>query len=324
MRKLSAADAQQQIDRAAAVTARAAALPGASEIAQRVELLKPVAARAPVPQFSSGAAQAPFILSVKDGSRYYMTGKPASKDGKLIATYVSDLGEPGATSEAEIVPTEIDRANSGASTLPATAKTVNEALATAEAAWEPAFIKALMTVQADAKMDPVVKTQWLLVLANAGGQGSQPLAAALGDFAKLAEVGVDADFNWADPGAAAAVREKCTAAISALPQVRSLAPTIAKAYNGLATLSSPPPLSPVGVLLKGTDDEWTVQLGPDAPQSGALVVVAADSAAAPLATTNIGTIEAGEAVLHDATDKSAWTQGRIVYAAGDAAVPAGN
>jgi hypothetical protein len=235
---------------------------------------------------------------------------------------VNDLSEAGTTAQQEVVAAEIDKANSGKSTLPETAKSVNEALATAQAAWEPAFIKALMTVQADAKIDPVVKTQWLLILETAGGQGSQPLAAALGDFSKLSETGVDANFNWADPTAAAAVREKCIAALAALPQVRSLAPPIAKAFNSLASLTVPAPLVPVGVLVKNAEDAWTVQLADAAPDSATLTVLTSDSADAPLSSTNIGTIEAGEPVVSDTADMAGWAQGRIVYARSAADAPA--
>lgn len=321
MRKLPAAAAQQQLDAANAAFTRTAALPGATEIAQRVELLKSIAARVAVPPLAGAAINAPFVLSFTNGHRLYMTAAPAAKDGKRIATYVHDLSEAGTTAEQEVVAADIDKANSGKSTLPDTAKAVNEALATAEAAWEPAFIKALMTVQADAKMDPVVKTQWLLVIATAGSQGSQPLAAALGDFTKLSETGVDANFNWADPAAAAAAREKCVAALAALPQVRSLAPAIAKAFNSLASLSVPAPVVPVGLLVKNAEGAWAVQLAEGAPNAATLSILISETGDGPYTMAAIGSIEAGEAVMDATADMAGWSQGRVVYASSAAAAP---
>ena len=71
--------------------------------------MKPIASRKVAPPLAGAAINAPLVLAMKDGKRYYLTTKPVSKDGKVVATYISDLSEPGATADAVILPAEIDR-----------------------------------------------------------------------------------------------------------------------------------------------------------------------------------------------------------------------
>ncbi len=332
--KLSPAVAAQRVAAAEEGLKYASALPGADVVTQRLPILRAIAAHEQdgkplagllTASFDNPAAKASLVFGTKDGKRYFMTAVPVRQDGKFLATYIADF--QGTTKEVAIAPADVDPAATGRVAMADTAAMVVEQLAKIdELGWETAILNAAAAVQsAQPKegekvrpIDPVTKTQWLAALLDIGSQGSQPLAAATADARQiLGEIGVDAAFNWADPQAAADVREKCAAALAKLPPLGELQPTVDAQLKAAGERKLTQMLAPAGVLLKDEAAEggWKVTLknAPSWPGTSALSLLGSESPDGPLTVTPIGATDEDVASLDEGIDPELPVQGRVVY-----------
>lgn len=322
MRRHPPEQAAQLVTAAEMLLAKAGQLPGSTAVNERLEALRAMAARQQdgkplveslTPLLDNPAAKAGLVLATKDGRRYFLAERPGKQGDNLLCKYVQDLN--GTKGEVEIAPGNVDRDATGPSAAAAAAQAVQQNLdAIATSGWEPAFIKALLALQADAKLDPVIKATWLVALMEVGSQGSRPLAAGLGEARQLADTaGVDASFNWADPQAAADVRTECRDALEKMPEIRTLVGDVVAKYNALQSLDAPQRIAAAGVLMQGDAGAWTARLREAAPPSGELLLLAQGAPDGPLQTQPIGTIEGGTATLADTQGSDDWLPGQIVY-----------
>lgn len=324
MRSLSSEQAGELLASAQPLLSVAGQLPGAAAMAQRQKAVSAIASRLdedgksivqPLSdQLAAPAAQAALILATQDGKRYFLAGRPSAEGDNLVVNHVADL--KGTVAEAKIPKAQIDRAATGPAPTPAAAKALSEVLFKIEdGTWEANFAKAMFVLAGNKDLDPVVKTRWLGDLMRIGGQGSAPIAAAVQKpLAELAATGVDENFNWADPAASAAVRDKCAAALAKLPNLRETAGQIAVQYASLQSLDVPQRLLPVGMLLADAEGVLQIATRKGAPPTANLFVVAAAAPESPLEVIAIGQLDAGTPSFNEAIDQATLHDVQIVYA----------
>ena len=324
MRKLAPVQAKELAAAAGGLLQQAGRLPGADAVRSRLEAVAAVADRleedgAPLQQelietLGEPGVGAPLVLAAKDGRRYYLVERPGKAGDQVVGEHVTD--RQGQTQQFMLPAAQIDRAASGPSPVASAAKALSSILAGVDGGpWEPAFIKALITLQADGRIDPVVKAVWLKRLLAVSSRGSRPIAAVFGDsLAVLSDAGVDAEFNWLDPAAAQQQRAGAEAALAKLPDFRKLAREAADQYNQLADFSMPQRLAPVGVLLKDADGRLQIVLNSRAPAGGMLHVISLSDADGAYETAAIGEIQDSAGQLSGDVDPAGFKEGKVVYA----------
>jgi len=302
-------------------------LPGAAEVDRQLMRLRPIAKRQEDAEtlltslrsiFTSPATKASFVFATQDGQRYYTAQKPTKQGDKYLVQRFTDL--EGSTEPIELSPADADRSVTGAANAAATANAVRDELEQMDLTdVEARLLNALKVVVDDEKLDPVIKTAWLVALSTTGSKLSLPLEQATAAYRDLASAGVDAKFNWADVEAAAAVRPTCADALAALPEHEEIQQQALAALAESQAFSVPTRLTPVGVLRR----EMPSDENASAAWGGTLIAEAGPSTQVDLffveddeelARLPVGTINDGTLAIGDEVAQERLREGRILYA----------
>ncbi len=297
-------------------------LPGSAEVQQRIAALQsgtqPTPDIAPLKTslsetFTSAATKASFVFTTKDGDRYFTAQQPVRKDANYVIQALTDL--EGNTEAVELAIADADRSQTGRATIAATSEAIAAELAKLDVEnWNGTILSAMQLAAADEKLDPVVKTQWLVALAETGAKGSEALGKATAPIQSLSDTGVGASFNWTDAEASKAAREKCAAALAALPPWADIESQLAESQPAASKpLNVTTRLVPVGMVRQNEEtNTWGASLAEGAPAGKAFVLVASEDDT--LTLGHIGEVNEGALVVYDDADASLLAVGRVVYA----------
>ena len=197
--------------------------------------------------------------------------------------------------------------------MAATSKAVSEAVGmlSEDNVREPLW-QAMGIVLADDQLDPVIRTQWLVSLAEAAVKLDEGLQPAVASYQKLSETGVDASFNWADAEAAAEVRAACADAIAALPKLDEQKKLASDAAPAAGEFSVATRFQPAAVAIKD-GESWQMTVLENAPAAGELFVYVKNDQDA-FSKSSVGGLQDGKVELADDVPDGLVKSGRILYA----------
>ena len=300
------------------LSAGASQLPGADTVSKRIEDLQGIAQRDAMVEaakqklmetFAAPPTKSTFVFATKDGKRYYTAEKPTKSGDNYAVNSFVDL--EGKTESVELAPGDADRSATGAATVSATATAAEAAVQKIDSTnLDASLWEAIGAILADEKLDPVIKTQWLLVIAEAG-QASPSMAKVLESINQLSGAGVDSNFNWADAEAAAKVRTACQESLTKLPSLDELKKAASQPTDVGTSFKVVSRIQPVGVLMKTEDGGWSLRRIETLDTDGEVSVFAPQ--AEKFALKSVGVTAAGSLTLHKDVDEGVLKTSRVVY-----------
>ncbi len=184
-----------------------------------------------------------------------------------------------------------------------------------EQLWEQTFIKIIRAINANERLDPILKVMLLQKVLDVACPGSESLKSAFTKFREvLASVPIDPAVPWMNTKNEDARRARALATdlLKRLPPLRQA--TEAAAMS-LKTFKVTPGESYkwVGWLAHDADGGWQCRLAEQTPPNCKLFVARPVAAAKALTWSTIGKVNAGKVEL-DRTEPAAFVQGRPVFA----------
>lgn len=310
-------------------------LPGADALKQAVPFLKataqridgnsrePIQARLNEP-LNNDAVKSLLMAETADGARYYFRAEPALIGGSWSIWYFTGLD---LTKRRNVKIPEADIRNPPGANGPdwtspqaAFSRTARDGLqGLSDANWESTFVKTLIAIHGDRRMEPLVKLQLMQFFLDVACQGSHCLAKAFQpDLDLLKSAALDGSANYIDPEDPQG-KEAREAARRILDKVRApgtVAIEAAEYANAMRSPSLGPRYRWVGWLHRIQTGAWACSApGPlCGGKTAELLVVLPAAGDGPVQLRKVGTCQQGK-FTPDPSAGGAMLEGRPVFAA---------
>lgn len=248
-------------------------LPALRAIANRLQEGVPIVDRL-VESLDMSPTTIPFVAVTKGGIRYYLSGTPKRQDANYSFDYFIDARM--STQSFSLPVAELDTRRSGKlGHAPVSLAMLKSLARLNDSNWEDTFVRIACDIQAEPKMEPIIKVRWLRETLELGSRGSEAFSSSFAAPLKmLQQVQVPDELNWLDPEnpEVQSVRRECDNALAGLDNL------VAAGQQVAARLAESNTFAPAilhrwaGCLLRDETGKWRCELVPNGMRQGTATV----------------------------------------------------